>query len=110
MKTGEQDTRPNFLDATLRSGNSGSVPAATQLEETVDITSISLGLEAGDTLADRLNINYIEPEPESDDVVTLRQRSAKGKSLIPQSHVGDVTTLPPVGDVAACSKVVCSFH
>lgn len=59
MKTGEQDTRPNFLDATLRSGNSGSVPAATQLEETVDITSISLGLEAGDTLADRLNINYI---------------------------------------------------
>jgi hypothetical protein len=43
----------------------------TQPEEMVDITLMSPGLEVGGTLADPLNIDYIETEPESDEDVTL---------------------------------------
>jgi hypothetical protein len=65
-------------------------------------------LEAGGTLANPLNIDYNKLEPESDEDVTLRRRSAKDKSSIPRSPVADVT-LPPIV-VAGCSIVVSSFQ
>lgn len=60
-KTDAQDTLPNLADVALSSGTNVDAPSATQTEEMVDITSLSLGPALGATLAGPLDIDYSEP-------------------------------------------------
>jgi hypothetical protein len=67
----KSDTETHLGEVGADSGKNIEVPSTDQTEEIVDITSLS-PVDASATLVDPLNIDYSDPEPESDEDCAAR--------------------------------------
>jgi hypothetical protein len=76
----------------------------------VDIVSLSPGAAAaGATLADPLDIDYSEPEPESDEDCVTWARSSEDKSPLPPPSADEVV-VPSPAEAPGGSRVVSTIH
>jgi hypothetical protein len=104
----DNETRPGKAGA--GSGTNIEVPSAGLTEERVDIICLShSAADAGATLADPLNFDYIDPEPESDKDCAARARSSKDKSPIPPPLAVEAV-VPSPAESPGKSKIVSTIH
>lgn len=87
----KSDTETCSDEVGASSGTNIEVHSTNPPEEIVDIVSLSPGAAAaGATLADPLDIDYSEPEPESDEDCVTWARSSEDKSPLPPPSADDV--------------------
>lgn len=104
----DNETRPSETGA--GSGTNVGTAPDDPTEEIVDVVSLSpCAVIAGATLADPLNIDYSDPEPESDEDCVACAHSSKDESLIPPPSTLEAI-IPSPAEAPGGSKIVSTIH
>jgi hypothetical protein len=105
----KSDTEMHPTEIGVGSDANIEVPSVDQPEKIVDVTFLSPSGVVGATLADPLDIDYSEPEHESDEDCAAQSRSSKDKTPVPPPLAVKIVVSSPA-EAPSGRKVVSATH